>query len=65
MSSGDEKTWAGIDEFQLYLYNEGTNFQSYEMLGPHKIDKGWRFAVWARQIPKDFILRVRTDLDII
>ena len=47
MSSGDEKNWAGIDEFQLYLYNEGTNFQSYEMLGPHKIDKGWRFAVWA------------------
>ncbi|MBO5059558.1 MAG: 1,4-alpha-glucan branching protein GlgB [Clostridia bacterium] len=43
----EEKNWAGIDEFQLYLYNEGTNFQSYEMLGPHKINKGWRFAVWA------------------
>ncbi len=52
MSSGDEKTWAGIDEFQLYLYNEGTNFQSYEMLGPHKIDKGWRFAVWAPNAEK-------------
>ncbi len=43
----NEKKWAEINEFQLYLYNEGTNFQSYEMLGPHKIDNGWRFAVWA------------------
>jgi len=42
-----EKDWAGIKEFQLYLYNEGTNFQAYEMLGPHKINNKWRFAVWA------------------
>ncbi|MDD6214789.1 MAG: 1,4-alpha-glucan branching protein GlgB [Firmicutes bacterium] len=47
MSLQEEKQWAGIHEFPLYLYNEGTNFQSYEMLGPHKINKGWRFAVWA------------------
>ena len=47
MPSKEEKQWAGINEFQLYLYNEGTNFQSYEMLGPHRIKKGWRFAVWA------------------
>lgn len=47
MPHNEVKKWAGIDEFQVYLYNEGTNFQSYDMLGPHKIDKGWRFAVWA------------------
>ncbi len=47
MPSSNKKNWAGINEFQLYLYNEGTNFQAYEMLGTHKIDKGWRFAVWA------------------
>lgn len=47
MSVNIEKEWAGIKEFQLYLYNEGTNFQAYEMLGPHKIDNKWRFAVWA------------------
>lgn len=39
--------WYEISEFQLYLYNEGTNFKAYEMLGPHKIGKGWRFSVWA------------------
>ena len=39
--------WAGISEFQLYLFNEGTNFKAYEMLGVHKTQKGWRFAVWA------------------
>jgi len=43
--------WAGISEFQIYLFNTGNNFQSYEMLGPHKIEVGdksaWRFAVWA------------------
>lgn len=37
----------GISEYQLYLFNEGTNFKSYEFLGVHKIDNGWRFAVWA------------------
>ncbi len=47
-----DRTWAEIDEFQLYLYNEGTNFKSYEMLGPHKIEKGWRFAVWAPNADK-------------
>ncbi len=36
-----------ISEYQLYLFNEGTNFKSYEFLGVHKIDNGWRFAVWA------------------
>ena len=47
MSETIGQQWSGIDEFQMYLYNEGTNFRSYEMLGPHKIDGGWRFAVWA------------------
>ncbi len=47
MRQQEEKKQAGISEFQLYLYNEGTNFQSYEMLGSHKIYNGWRFAVWA------------------
>lgn len=36
-----------ISEYQLYLYNEGTNFKSYEFLGAHKIDNEWNFAVWA------------------
>ena len=36
-----------ISEYQLYLFNEGTNFKSYEFLGVHKINNGWRFAVWA------------------
>ncbi|MBR4724142.1 MAG: 1,4-alpha-glucan branching protein GlgB [Clostridia bacterium] len=47
MSGKSGQQWAGIDEFQMYLYNEGTNFQSYQMLGPHRIGNGWRFAVWA------------------
>lgn len=45
------RDWAGISEFQIYLFNTGENFQSYEMLGSHKIESGdksaWRFAVWA------------------
>jgi len=43
--------WAGISDFQVYLFNTGENFQSYEMLGSHKIMVGnqsaFRFAVWA------------------
>lgn len=50
-----DNSWAGIDEFQLYLYNEGTNFKAYEMLGPHRIDNGWRFAVWAPNADKVFL----------
>ncbi len=42
---------AGISEFQMYLFNTGENFQSYKMLGAHKIESGGktgvRFAVWA------------------
>jgi len=36
-----------ISEYQLYLFNEGTNFKSYEFLGAHRIDNIWNFAVWA------------------
>lgn len=36
-----------ISEYQLYLFNEGTNFKSYEFLGAHKTENGWRFALWA------------------
>lgn len=47
----EEMTWAGISRFQVYLFNSGENFQSYKMLGAHKIKldgkTGWRFAVWA------------------
>ncbi len=39
--------WDGISEMQLYLFNEGTDFKSYNMLGAHKTGKGYRFAVWA------------------
>ena len=52
MTESGEKQWSGINEFQLYLFNEGTNFQAYQMLGPHKIDNGWRFAVWAPNAEK-------------
>ncbi len=37
----------GLNELPLYLFNEGTNYQSYETLGVHKYENGWRFAVWA------------------
>ena len=40
-----------ISDFQVYLFNTGSNFQSYKIFGSHKItDSGrskWRFAVWA------------------
>lgn len=52
MSKKNSEGWAGISEFQLYLFNEGTNFKSYEMLGAHKTDKGIRFAVWAPNASK-------------
>ena len=46
-----EKNTALISSFQTYLFNRGDNFESYKMLGPHKISLGtrrvWRFAVWA------------------
>ena len=42
-----DNTFFGISEYQLYLFNEGTNFRSYEFLGTHKIEDGYRFAVWA------------------
>lgn len=47
----EEKTWADISEFQTYLFNNGENYKSYEMLGSRMLDtdgkKQWRFSVWA------------------
>ena len=41
----------GITDYQLYLFNQGTNYHSYKMLGAHLLKKdgveGTRFAVWA------------------
>ncbi len=36
-----------IDDAAMYLFNNGTNYESYRMLGAHKADGGYRFAVWA------------------
>ena len=47
MNNNQDINFYGISEFQLYLFNEGTNFKSYEFLGCHKINEGWRFCVWA------------------
>lgn len=47
MATEKQADWAEISELQLYLFNEGTNFQAYHMLGSHKTKIGWRFAVWA------------------
>ena len=44
-----------ISEYQLYLFNEGTNFKSYEFLGAHKINNSWRFAVWAPNAKEVFL----------
>ncbi len=40
-----------IDDFALYLYNEGKSYDCYEFLGAHKTNRfnipGYSFAVWA------------------
>ncbi len=40
-----------ISDYQIYLFNTGTNYQSYKMFGAHKINLGgkcgYRFSVWA------------------
>ena len=42
---------SNLNEYDLYLFHQGTNFHAYEMLGAHFIErdgkKGVRFAVWA------------------
>ena len=52
---------SGISEYQLYLFNEGTNFKSYEFLGVHKINNGWRFAVWAPNAEEVFLAGTFND----
>ncbi len=43
---------SNIGEYDLYLFHQGTNFHTYEMMGAHFIEqdgrKGVRFAVWAK-----------------
>lgn len=51
MKNNATATFDGISDFQLYLFNEGTNYRAYEMLGAHPYEKdgkkGFRFSVWA------------------
>ena len=43
---------SNIGEYDLYLFHQGTNFHTYEMMGAHFIEQdgkqGVRFAVWAK-----------------
>ncbi len=52
------------DDFAVYLFNEGTNYKSYEFLGAHKCvlngKAGYRFAVWA---PKARAVNVTGDFN--
>ncbi len=36
-----------LSELQVYLFKEGTNYESYKMLGAHLDKEGCHFAVWA------------------
>ncbi len=51
MSEAVKNLSHNISDFQIYLFNTGSNFQSYKIFGSHKIkDDGkikWRFSVWA------------------
>lgn len=43
---------SNLNEYDLYLFHNGTNFRAYQMLGAHFITQdgkpGVRFAVWAK-----------------
>ncbi len=41
------KKTSSIDQTARYLFNQGVNYESYRILGAHKEEGGYRFAVWA------------------
>ncbi|MBR5155879.1 MAG: 1,4-alpha-glucan branching protein GlgB [Clostridia bacterium] len=43
----DKNKKTDISSELMFLFNEGKNFQSYNILGAHKVDGGCDFAVWA------------------
>lgn len=44
------------EDFPIYLFHEGTNYEAYKMFSPHKVTrngkKGWLFRVWAPNAKK-------------
>ncbi|MDO4562457.1 MAG: 1,4-alpha-glucan branching protein GlgB [Clostridia bacterium] len=36
-----------VDEFAIYLFNNGKNFRAFDTLGSHRHEDGYSFAVWA------------------
>ncbi len=54
--SQTEKIAAGLSDFDLHLFNEGSHFRLYEVLGAHPAVEnnihGVRFAVWAPNAKK-------------
>ncbi|MBQ7975345.1 MAG: 1,4-alpha-glucan branching protein GlgB [Clostridia bacterium] len=51
MSDNGNKYIHEITDYQVYLFNTGTNYQAYKMFGTHRIKCGsktcWSFSVWA------------------
>jgi len=56
--------WPQISDYDLYLFGEGTNYESYNMLGAHLAESdgvaGVRFAVWA---PNALMVSVTGDFN--
>jgi 1,4-alpha-glucan branching enzyme len=54
--SQTEKTTGGLSDFDLHLFNEGSHFRLYDVLGAHPAEEnnisGVRFAVWAPNAEK-------------
>ena len=42
---------SNLNDYNLYLFHQGTNYRAYEIMGAHFTErdgkKGVRFAVWA------------------
>ena len=68
MSENSTKIYDGISEFALYLFGEGTNYQSFDMLGAHPYEKdgaeGYRFSVWAPHAAQVAVVGTFNDWDL-
>ncbi len=43
----DKGKFLALSKEMMFLFNEGKNFEAYNMLGAHKLENGCHFAVWA------------------
>jgi len=56
VDTAEEKVPDTVQDLAHYFFHQGTNFNSYDYLGVHKVSVGYVFRVWAPNAHEIFVV---------